>query len=134
MDYKNNNVVVIMVDLDLDILNGKQPTIKLLGKEVAFRDLTVEEYLEAEFMLQELDAMPMDSKEAILEGAVKIQEYMFKILKITKAESKKITIAQFRALRTFMARKDLYDQGFTDADIDKLEQEALKKQAAQILE
>lgn len=123
-----------MVDLDLDILNGKQPTVALFGKDIQFRDLTVEDYLKAEFMLQELDAMPMNSVEAIEEGAKKIQEYIFKLLDITKAESKKVTIAQFRALRTYMSRKDMYDQGFTDEDIDKLEKEALKKQAAQILE
>jgi hypothetical protein len=130
---KQNNVVVIMVDLDLDIVNGKQPTVKLFGRDVAFRDLAVEDYLNAEFILQELDAMPMASKEDIKLGAAKIHEYMHTVLDITKAESKKITVTQFRAFRTFMARKDMYDQGFSDEEIDKMEREALKKQAAQIL-
>ncbi len=123
-----------MVDLDLDIVNGKQPTVKMFGKDVRFRDLTVEAYLKAEYILQEIDAMPMDSIESIETGAAKIHEYMYKVLEITKAEAKKITVLQFRAFRTYMSRKDLYDQGFTDEDIDKLEREALKKQAAQILE
>lgn len=123
-----------MVDLDLDILNEKQLTIKLFGRDVAFRNLTVEEHLMNEFIIQELDAMPMSNKESIIEGAKMIQEYMFKTLEITKAESKKITVDQFAAFRQFMARKDMYDQGFSDEDIDRLEREALKKKAAQILE
>ena len=121
-----------MVDLDLDIVNGKQPTVKLFGKDIRFRDLTVEDYLNAEFILQELDALPMDNKESITEGAKKIHNYMFKILDITKAETKKITVAQFRAFRTYMSRKDMYDQGFNDQEIDAMEKKALKKQIDQI--
>lgn len=121
------------MDLDLDIINGKQPTVKIFDKNVTFRNLTVEEYLQAEFLLQELDAIQMNNKENIEEAIGYIHEYMHRILDITKTEAKKITINQFRALRTYMSRKDMYDQGFSDAEIDKLERRALKKQAAQIL-
>lgn len=121
------------MDLDLDIINGKQPTVKVFDKDVAFRELTVEEYLQAEFLLQELDKIPMEDKEKISEAVGYIHEYMHRILDITKAEAKKITINQFRALRTYMSRKDMYDQGFSDAEIDRLEKKALKNQAAQIL-
>jgi hypothetical protein len=122
-----------MVDLDLDIIMGKQPTVKIFGKEVSFKDLTVGEYLKAEHGIQKLDEIPMDTEENIAKATEVIYEYLFATLEITKAEAKKVSIAQFRAIRTYIARKDLYDQGFTDADIDKMEREALKKQASQIL-
>lgn len=122
------------MDLDLDIVIGKQPTVKLFGKDVAFRDLTVEEFLKMEFLLQEIDAIPMTSPDELAEAVGKIHEYLHGVLDITKAEAKKVKIEQFRAFRQYLARKDLYDQGFSDEDIDRLESEALKKKAAQILE
>lgn len=132
-DYKNKFIVVINMDLDLDIVNGKQATIKLFGRDIRFRDLLVQEYLEAEFLIQELDQVPMVDKESIEHGASIIHKYISIILEIDIEEAKQVSIAQFRALRTFMARKDMYDQGFSDKEIDALEKKALKKQAAQIL-
>ena len=53
------------------------------------------------------------------------------ILDITEEDAANITMVQYKALRKFQARQDLYDQGFTDRDIDIMEKKALKKQMAQ---
>lgn len=118
------------MDLDLDILNGQQHTVKIFGKDIKFRDLPVEEYLKAEFLIGQLDTLMMDSEENIEKSAAIIHEYLFRILELTRAEAKKITIKQFQALREFIAKKDLYDQGFNDKEIEALQREALKKMAA----
>jgi hypothetical protein len=117
------------MDLDLDIINGNQSTVRIFGKDVKFRDLSVEEYLKAEFMMGQLDTIMMDSDENIEKAAGVIQEYLFKILELTRAEAKKVTIKQFQALREYIAKKDLYDQGFNDKEIAALQREALKKMA-----
>ena len=121
-----------MVDLDLDILMGKQRTIKLLGREVEFKDITMEEHLEAEMLVKLLEGTPLLDKNSIKTVAKYKNEYLMKILDITKEEAGKVTLKQYHALRRFIDRQDMYDQGFTDKEIDMIEKKALKKQMAQI--
>ena len=55
------------------------------------------------------------------------------ILEITEEEASQITMKQFKALRTYMGRLELYDQGFNDREIDRIEKDAAKKQIADLL-
>ena len=121
-----------MVDLDLDILSAKVKTIKINEKEIEFKNLTMEEYMEAELLVQQLESAPLANEESIKDIAKLKDEYLMKILNITKTDVKKITMVQYRAIRKFLARQEYYDQGFSDRDIDMMEKKAVKKQMAQI--
>jgi len=124
--------MVDIIDLDLDILNKRQKMVRLNGKEVAFKDITMEEHLEAELIVKQLEALPLFDKKDVKEASALKNEYLMKVLDITKAQAMKVTLKQYLALRRFVDRQDMYDQGFTDADIDMIEKKALKKQMAQI--
>lgn len=121
-----------MVDLDLDVINGKKKTIKLGGEIREFRDLTMDEYMEAELIVQTLEQAPIANEESIVEIKKLKTAYLMMILEIEQEDADKITMVQYKALRKFQARQDLYDQGFTDRDIDMIEKKSLKKQMAQI--
>ena len=120
-----------MVDLDLDIIAGKKRTIKLGGEVREFRDITMDEYMEAELVVQTLEAAPIANEESIKEIKKLKNAYLIMILDISEEEAEKITMQQYKALRKFQGRQDLYDQGFTDRDIDLMEKKAIKKQMAQ---
>ena len=102
-----------MVDLDLDILVGQQKTIKILGREVIFKDITMEEHLEAELLVQQLEALPLITIENIQEASKLKNEYLTKIIDITEEEANKLTLQQYQAIRKFINRRDMYDQGFS---------------------
>lgn len=121
-----------MVDLDLDILVGKQKTIKLFDKEISFKDITMEEHLEAELLVQQLEGIPLVSDESVEMASKLKNEYLMKILDITEEDVKKLTLKQYHAIRKFLNRQDMYEQGFSDKEIDMIEKKALKKQMAQI--
>jgi hypothetical protein len=121
-----------MADLDLDIIVGTKKTVRLLGKDIEFKNITMEEYLLSEFLIQDLDSIPMDSKKNIMKSMKVVREYLSTILDITPEDVKKVSIEQFKALRIFMSRKDMYDQGYTNKEIDEIEKSILKKQMAQI--
>lgn len=121
-----------MVDLDLDIIGEKKKTVKLFGREIPLRNVKVEKHLLNEFSVNEIEAVPMTNKENIDKASGMIADYLCEILEIDKEEAEKITIEQYRAIRQFMQRKEMYDQGFTDKEIDMIEKKAIKKQAAQI--
>jgi len=134
MDYKYNVVVIMVdtIDLDLDILVGRQKKVRLNGKEIVFKDITMEEHLEAELIVKQLEAVPLFDKKDVKEASDLKNKYLMKILDITKADAMKVTLKQYLGLRRFIDRQDMYDQGFTDKDIDMIEKKALKKQMAQI--
>jgi hypothetical protein len=121
-----------MVDLDLDIISGKKKTIKLGGEIREFRDMTMDEYMEAELIVQTLESAPIANEESIVEIKKLKNTYLMMVLDITEEDAHNITMVQYKALRKFQARQDLYDQGFTDRDIDMIEKKSLKKQMAQI--
>ena len=124
--------MVDTIDLDLDILNNRQKTVRLNGKEIKFKDITMEEHLEAELLVGQLEAIQLKDVESIkLAGELK-NEYVMKILHITLPEAKKLTLKQYQTIRKFIGRQELYDQGFNDKEIDMIEKKALKKQMAQI--
>lgn len=120
-----------MADLDLDIINGKQKTVKIFGEEIKFKNLTVQEHFENEFRIKELDSIPLISDEAIKQAMDIIKEYLIHLLEITPENASKVTIDQFKALQKYLERKELYDQGFTDRDIDLIEKKQIKKAISQ---
>lgn len=119
------------MDIDLDIINKKQNTIKIFGKKVAFKDLTIKEHLHNEFIIQELDKLPLIDEESIEKAMDIISEYLISILEIEDDEARQITMDQYKAIRKFLERKDMYDQGFNDREIDAMEKKAAKKMLAQ---
>ena len=121
-----------MVDLDLDIITQKQKTIKLFDKEVKLRNVTVEEHLNNEYLVQDLNGLLLTDKKNVKKAARMIQEYMIRILEIDDKTAAKVSIDQYRKIRQFLERKDMYDQGFNDREIDMLEKKALKNQTAQL--
>lgn len=121
-----------MVDLDLDIIAERTKTIKIGGKEVVLKNITMEEHMEAELIVQQLEATQLVNKKSIKDASKLKDEYIMKILDVSPEEAKKITLKQYQALRKFISRQELYDQGMTDRDIDLMEKKVLKKQMAQI--
>lgn len=121
-----------MVDLDLDLIGDKRKTIKLFGEELPLKNVTVKEHLENELMVQEIEAIPMVDKKSIGKATDMMGEYICNIIEIAPEQAKQITIEQYKAIRKFMGRKEMYDQGFNDKEIDMIEKKALKKQIAQI--
>jgi hypothetical protein len=113
-----------MEDFDLSIITDKRRVIKLQGKEIAFKSLSVEEHLNSEFDAQELDQFHIRTRKDITKLGTKIAKYLKTILDITDEDAKKITMNEYRNLRKYMSRLDMYDQGFTDREIDELEKKA----------
>lgn len=121
-----------MADLDLDIIAQKQKSIKLFGKEIALKNITMEEHLMSEFTIQEMESTPLINEKNIQTATKLMAKYLTSILEISEEEASKVTIEQYKAIRKFMGRKEMYDQGFNDKEIDMLEKKAVKKQAARI--
>lgn len=122
-----------MNNLDLDIIQEDKKTVKLFSKEVAFKTLTVEEHLKNEAKVLELDNLSYDKPEEVEKASKLIKEYILGVLELSDEEASKISMKQFKKLREFIGRQELYDQGFTDKEIDKIEKEAAKKQIKNIL-
>lgn len=120
-----------MIDLDLDIIAGKKKIIKLGGKELELKDLTVADHLDNEVLAAQIDNMPLVDHESVKDAVVHIKKYIKGIIDIDDETLELITIEQYKAIRKFLVRKDMYDQGFSDRDIDMMEKKALKKQMAQ---
>ena len=114
------------MDIDLDTLN-KADTITLFGEKYEFNDLKVKEHFYNEFLLQELNKLPLDDKKNVEKANNIITEYLTRLLDIPKETAEKVTIKQFRYLQQKLERKDLYDQGFSDKEIDMIEKKAIKK-------
>ena len=121
-----------MVDLDLDILAGKKKIVKIGGQELELKDLTVAEHLDNEVLAAQIDNMPLVDRESVKDAVAHIKKYIMAIIDIDEEMADKITIEQYKAIRKYLARKDMYDQGFSDRDIDMMEKKALKNQMAQL--
>jgi len=113
-----------MTDYDLSLISDKRNIIKLHGKDITFKVLTVEQHLLAEFDAQELDNFPITSKADIKKLSKKVTEYVNTVMIIDPEDAAKITMDEYKRLRKYMVRLDMYDQGFTDAEIDELEKKA----------
>lgn len=122
-----------MNNLDLDIIQEDKKTVKLFNKEVAFKTLTVKEHLKNEAKVLELDNLSYDKPEEVEKASELIKEYILGVLELSDEEAGKISMKQFKKLREFIGRQELYDQGFTDKEINKIEKEAAKKQIKNIL-
>lgn len=122
------------MDLDLDIVNKKVDTVKINGQEYKFKDITIAEHFYNEFLLQELDKIMLNTKKNVDKAAKIMGEYLMGILDIDEAVASKISMKQLRMIRKHLERKEMYDQGFNDKEIDQIEKNALKKQLAQIVQ
>lgn len=120
-----------MVDLDLDILAETKKTIKINGKTYEFKNVTMAEHLENELMVQRIEAIPLKTNKDILKFEKKVNEYLNKIIDL-QGDTINLTTKQYQAIRKYLERKDMYDQGFTDEEMDKIEREALKNRVAQL--
>lgn len=120
------------MDIDLDIVNNKVDTIKFNGQEYKFKDTTIAEHFYNEFILQELDKILLNSKANVNKASKIMIEYLMGILDIDEEVASKISMKQLKKIRQHLERKDMYDQGFNDKEIDELEKKALKKQLVQI--
>jgi hypothetical protein len=120
-----------MADLDLDILNNKPETLTLKGTKYEFKDLEFGEHLRNEFRIKELDAIPLINEEAVKQASELKNEYLLNLLDIPEEIVSQITIKEFKKIREFLERKELYDQGFTDKDIDLIEKKQVKNLISQ---
>lgn len=114
------------MDFDLDLIAGKKHTLKINGKVYEFKDLTVEDSMLAEFEAKEIDDYPLKSKEDIKKLKDKVANYVVLIIDIEQEEAEKVTLNGYKGIRKLLGRMDLYDQGFTDREIDKMEKEVVK--------
>jgi galactokinase/mevalonate kinase-like predicted kinase len=119
-----------MASLDLDIIAKKRDNIKLFGKDIPLKIVSMRQHLQNEVILKELDEIPLDSMKNVEKGSKTITKYLMNIMEISKEDADKISREQFTAIREFMKRKEMLDQGFTNDDIDKMEKEAIKKEIA----
>lgn len=115
------------MDFDLDLIVKKAHTIKLGGEVYEFKDLSVEESLIAEYEAKEIENYTIISKEDAKGLQKRIGKYLASVVEIPETVAAKVTLKQFKGIRKIMGRMDLYDQGFNDAEIDRMEKEAMKK-------
>jgi len=121
-----------MVDIDLDIIKGVKRTVKINGAEYTFKDLSVEEYLLTEHKAAEIETMEVSNVKEIRKVAKTVAEYLMAVIEIKKEEAEKVSFNQYKAFRKYMGRLDLYDQGFNDREIEKMERDVLKKQVKEV--
>lgn len=119
-----------MVDQDLETLYGETPKFIINGKEHSLKDLDVETHLLCEYKAQRIDEeikiVPSDEK-AVKKLAKSIREYIGQIFEISPAEASKVRFNDYKRVRTWQGRRDLYDQGFNDEEINRLEKESTNK-------
>lgn len=116
-----------MTDFDIDLL-VKPHTVKINGKVHEFRELTLEDSMLYEFDAKEIENIPILTKDDVKEATKKLREYIQNIIDIDDEDVQKVTINQFKQIRRIMGRIDLYDQGFTDKEIDIMEKEMITSQ------
>jgi hypothetical protein len=119
-----------MVDKDLETLYGEPAKFSINGEKVSLRDLIVEEHFKAEFKAQQIDqelGSPFTDDKQVKKLSKGIREYFVTMLDISPAEAAKARFNDYKRFRKFLSRQDMYDQGFNDKEIDRLEKEATKK-------
>jgi hypothetical protein len=117
--------------MDLDVVNENKRTVKLFNRKVEFRNLTMEEHLQCEYKAKLIDNMPLATKKDIKETTQMVQDYILGVLDVSEDEVKQISVEQYRKLRRIVQRLELYEQGFSDNEISKIERQAIKKNLAQ---
>lgn len=125
-------MVVIKMKLDLDAVIAKKRTIKFMDREVEIKDLTTEEYLRSQSIVEDLGDLE-EGQDLVKHMADKIKAYVMMILDVTEEEADGMEYRQFRALKEYMARLDLLDQGFTEKEIEIMEKKAAKNQVERVL-
>ena len=141
-----------MADQDLETL-FKPATFHIRGRDVPYRELTVEEALLAEYKGQSLSDDLQEEfeksqktpkgkgkgkgKRARVKGptpeeilkiiAKRIREYMQMVLELTDEEVERVTLTEFQRFRREKEIQELRDQGFSDQEIEQLKREVAKK-------
>lgn len=113
--------------LDLDLVNEKPQQIKLFGRQVDMKNVTIKEHLKNEHLVKEIDGMPFETEEDIENAADKIKDYLLRVLDITPEEAGLVSMEQYKKLRQFISRLELYEQGFNDREIATLEKKLVKE-------
>lgn len=132
MDYKKNNYGGYNMKLDLDAVIAKKRTIKFMGRDVEIKELTTEEYLRSQAIVEDMGDIE-EGTDLVKHMANKIKTYVMLILDVTEEEAEGMEYRQFRALKEYMARLDLLDQGFTEKEIEVMEKRAAKNQVERAL-
>ena len=114
-----------MTDMDLSLIRKNPRKVQLQGKEVSLKVLTLEEHFTQEFDAQEIDQFNVTNRKDIKKLAGMIKAYVQTVLNITVEEAQNISLEEYKKLRKYMDRIDLYDQGFDDREIDGLEKKRL---------
>ena len=114
-----------MTDMDLSLIRKNPRKVQLQGKEVSLKVLTLEEHFTQEFDAQEIDQFQVSNRKDIKKLAGMIKAYVQIVLNITPEQAQNISLEEYKKLRKYMDRIDLYDQGFSDMEIDGLEKKRL---------
>lgn len=119
--------------LDLDAIIEKKRTIKFMGRDVELKDLRTEDYLRSQAIIEDMGDLE-EGGDLVKHMADKIKTYVMMILDVTEEEADAMEYRQFRALKEYMARLDLLDQGFTEKEIDIMEKKSVKNRMERVLE
>ena len=118
--------------LDLDAVIAKKRFITLNGREVEIRELTTEEYLLSQALGE--DIVDVKEGEDIVKAmANKMAEYLTLVIDIDEEEARALEYRQFRALKEYLARLDLMDQGFSEKEIVAMEKRLAKNRVEQAI-
>lgn len=118
--------------LDLDAVIATKRYVKLNGRDVEIKDLTTEEYLRSQALGDDIIDVP-EGGDLVKVMAEKLKQYVMLILDVTEEEAKAMEFRQFRALKEYMAKLDLIEQGFTEKEIEAMTKRAAKNQVEQAL-
>lgn len=118
---------------DLDAIVNKKRTIRYAGRDVEIKDLTLSEYLLADYEGNAVDDIKSEGREAIKELSAQMIKYLMMVLDISEEEAQQMDYRQFRHLREYLSELDLLDQGFTPKEVETMKKRAAKKQMEQMI-
>ena len=118
--------------LDLDAVIAKKRFVKLNGRDVEIKELRTDQYLLSQALGEQITEVN-EGEDIITAMTNKMVEYVMLILDVTEEEARGLEYRQFRALKEYMARLDLMDQGFTEKEIAALEKRLAKNRVEQVI-
>jgi hypothetical protein len=125
-------MVVIKMKLDLDAVIAKKRTIRFMGRDVELKEMKTEDYLRSQAILEDMGDLE-EGLDLVKHMADKIKTYVLMVLDVTEEEAEGMEYRQFRALKEYMARLDLLDQGFTEKEIEIMEKRVTKNRVERAL-
>lgn len=103
-----------------------------MGRDVEIKDLDVEDYLRSQALGEDV-IEAKEGEDLIKAMANKMKEYVMLVLDVNEDEAEGMEYRQFRALKEYLAKLDLMDQGFTEKEIDNMAKRAAKNQVEQAM-